>query len=310
MDINKTKAQGVWIAVEPIDPKAVVDDKVDKVALVMLYQGLPEEMILSIAEKGTAKEVWTALKMMCQGADRAKKAKVQTLRTEFESLVMKDNEQIDEFYLKLNGLVMNIRALGESITESYVVKKMLRVVPTRFLQIISTLEQFGDLEKITLEEIGGSLRIHEERLGRSNKSESNDGQLMLIEEEWQKHEAVDSKLLLTHEEWQKRSSRRNSVGSFPNSRPRGGRDKSNLRPRRNKEVKEEMNMARLEDDEPALLLAKCEDKDNKEGTHLNKKQIILSKLSKVQNESNVWYLDNGASSHMTGFNSKFMELDE
>ncbi|KAL8102551.1 hypothetical protein AgCh_027166 [Apium graveolens] len=227
MDINKTK--GVWIAVEPIDPKAVVDDKVDKVALVMLYQGLPEEMILSIAEKGTAKEVWTALKMMCQGADRAKKAKVQTLRTEFESLVMKDNEQIDEFYLKLNGLVMNIRALGESITESYVVKKMLRVVPTRFLQIISTLEQFGDLEKITLEEIGGSLRIHEERLGRSNKSESNDGQLMLIEEEWQKHEAVDSKLLLTHEEWQKRSSRRNSVGSFPNSRPRGGRDKSNLR---------------------------------------------------------------------------------
>ncbi|KAL8155672.1 uncharacterized protein LOC141692923 [Apium graveolens] len=251
MDINKTKAQGVWIAVEPINPKAAVDDKVDKVALDMLYQGLPEEMILSIAEKGTAKEAWIALKTMCQGADRAKKVKVQTLRTEFESLVMKDNEQIDEFYLKLNGLVTNIRAL----------------------------------EKITLEEIVGSLRIHEERLGTSNKSESNDGQLMLTEEEWKKCEAVDSKLLLTREEWQKRSSRRNFVGSFPNSRPRGGRDKSNLRcyncsayrhfaaeckrPRRNKEVKEEMNMERLEDDEPALLLAKCEDRDNKEGTHLN-----------------------------------------
>ncbi|XP_074342194.1 uncharacterized protein LOC141679651 [Apium graveolens] len=65
---------------------------------------------------------------MCQGADRAKKAKIQTLRTEFESLVMKDNEQIHEFYLKLNGLVTNIRGLGEPITESYVVKKILRAV--------------------------------------------------------------------------------------------------------------------------------------------------------------------------------------
>ncbi|XP_074324194.1 uncharacterized protein LOC141659023 [Apium graveolens] len=304
------QAQGVWIVVEQIDPKTVVDDKVDKIALAMLYQGLPEEMILSIAEKGTTKEAWTALKTMCQGADRAKKAKVQTLRTEFESLVMKDNEQIDEFYLKLNGLVINIRALGEPITESYMDKKMLRAVPTRFLQIVSTLEQFGDLEKITLEEIVSSLKIHEERLGRSNKSELNDGQLMLIEEEWQKREAIDSKLLLTREEWQKRSSRRNSVGSFPNTRPRGGRDKKCKRPRRNKEVKEEMNMARLEDNEPALLLAKCEDDDNKERTHLNEKRITPSKFSKVQNESNVWYLDNGASSHMTGFKSKFMELDE
>ncbi|XP_074348566.1 uncharacterized protein LOC141687257 [Apium graveolens] len=170
-------------------------------ALAMLYQGLPEDMVLLITAKGTAKEAWTALKTMCQGADRVKKVKVQTLRAEFESLVMKDNEQLDDFYLKLNGLVTNIQALGDTMADSYVVKKMLRAVPTKFLQIVSTLEQFGDLERLTVEEVVGSLKAHEERLSKSGKNESNEGQLMLTEEEWQKREAGDSKLLLTREEW-------------------------------------------------------------------------------------------------------------
>lgn len=86
------QAQGVWTTIEQTDPKAVVEEKADKVALAMLYQGLPEDMILSIADKGTAKEAWTALKTMCQAAYRAKTSKAQTLRSEFEAMVMKDNE--------------------------------------------------------------------------------------------------------------------------------------------------------------------------------------------------------------------------
>lgn len=66
------QAQGVWTAIEQSDPKTAVEEKVDKVALAMLYQGLPEDMLLTIAEKGTAKEAWEALKTMCQGADRVK----------------------------------------------------------------------------------------------------------------------------------------------------------------------------------------------------------------------------------------------
>ena len=146
-----------------------VEDKTDKVALAMLYQGLPKDMLLSIAEKETAKDAWDALKTMCQGADRVKKAKVQTLKTEFESLSMKSNEQLDDFCLRLNGLVTNIRALGEEMKESYVVKKLLRAVPAKFLQIASTLEQFADLEKLSVEETVGSLKAHEERIKELEK---------------------------------------------------------------------------------------------------------------------------------------------
>lgn len=137
---------------------------------------------------------------MCQGAERVKAAKVQTLKAEFEALSMKDTEQLDDFCVKLNGLVTNITALGEKIAESYVVKKLLRAVPQKFLQIALTMEQFGDLDKMTVEEAIGSLKVHEERL--RGRTETSGGQLLLSEDEWAKKEkeSDEGKLLLTREE--------------------------------------------------------------------------------------------------------------
>lgn len=77
-------------------------------------------------------------------------------------------------------------------------------------------------------------------------------------------------------------------------------------------MKQEMNMAQVEDDEPALLLAKIE-KGERGLMLLNESKVIPSLLlggGEKYVESNVWYLDNGASNHMTGYKSKFTELDE
>ncbi|XP_074337165.1 uncharacterized protein LOC141674335 [Apium graveolens] len=120
---------------------------------------------------------------MCQGVERVEKAKVHTLRIEFELMCMKDNEQLDHFYLTLNGLVTNIRALSEEMKEAYVVKKLVRAMQTKLLQIVSTLEHFKNLETLYVEEVVGYLKAHEERMKGGEKGESNGGQLMLTEEE-------------------------------------------------------------------------------------------------------------------------------
>lgn len=39
-------------------------------------------------------------------------------------------------------------------------------------------------------------------------------------------------------------------------------------------------------------------------------QMMVSKQGEKMKETNVWYLDNGASNHMTGFKEKFTKLDE
>ncbi|XP_074342765.1 uncharacterized protein LOC141680436 [Apium graveolens] len=130
------QAHEVWEGVSPKDPKTTeVDDKIDKIALAAIYQGIPEDVLLSLADKGTAKEAWEAIKVLRQGAETVKTAKVQTLKEEFESMTMKDNETFDDFSMKLNGLVANIRALGEEIAESYVVKKIVRALLQSFCKL-------------------------------------------------------------------------------------------------------------------------------------------------------------------------------
>ena len=324
------QAHAVWGAIESSDSKTTVNDRTDKIALAAIYQGIPEDILLTLAEKKTAKEAWEAVKTICQGADRAKKARVQTLKADFESMNMKETDSLDEFYLKMNGIVANIRALGESVEESYVVKKILRAVPGNFLQIASTIEQFGNLETMTVEETIGSLKAHEERL--RGQTESGKNQLLLTKDEWIKKDKEEEKLLLTREEWQRRSNK--AVEGSQGQRFRGkdntrwGRDKSRVRcfncnafghyaseckkPKRDKEAREEALFVNIPDDEPTLLLAKYE--GNKDTAMLINEEKVTPKLSSRDDSntmvSNLWYLDNGASNHMTGQRSKFSVLDE
>ncbi|XP_074336066.1 uncharacterized protein LOC141673234 [Apium graveolens] len=307
------QAHGVWEAIEPKDLKATVEERKDKIALAAVYQGIPEDLLLSIAEKTTAREAWEAIKTMCLGADRGKKAKVQTLKAEFESLKMKDAEQLDEFCIKLNGWEPNIRALGETIDEGYVVKKLLRAVPTKFLQIASTIEQFGDLDTMSVEEAVGSLKAHEERLNGQG---------------WLKKEKEEGQLLFTIEEWLRRSSLKNkgNGSDFKTKEAnRGTRDKSRIRcfnclayghyaaecrkPKREKVQRLEANLAQALDDEPALLMVECRG----DKVLLNESRVkpkLRTEVEDKQGGSDVWYLDNGASNHMTAEKSKFRELDE
>ncbi|XP_074342952.1 uncharacterized protein LOC141680695 [Apium graveolens] len=200
-------------------------------ALAIIYQSIPEEILLSVAEKKSAEEAWEAIKTMCVGVDRVKKAKVQTLRSELESLTMKETEQIDDFCMRLCGIVTNICVLGEIMEESYVVKKLLRAVPAKYLQIASTIEQFGNLEEMTVEETLGRLKAHEERIRGTTETSGN--QLLLTEEEWMKKEAQNGQLLLTREEWLKKMSQNQKGKWDAESRNkegnRGYRDKSKVR---------------------------------------------------------------------------------
>ncbi|XP_074373445.1 uncharacterized protein LOC141713770 [Apium graveolens] len=171
------RARGVWEAIENSDPKDVIYPRQVNVALTSIYQGISEDILLSVAEKETTKEAWDSIKIMCIVADHVQKAKVQTFRSEFEALNMKVMENIDDFSMKLTNIVSNIRALGDKVEQSCVVKKLLRAVSTKFLQIASTVEQFGDLDNMSVTELIGRLRVHEERIRGHVKDNGN--QLLL-----------------------------------------------------------------------------------------------------------------------------------
>nr|GEW92800.1 hypothetical protein [Tanacetum cinerariifolium] len=98
------QAQGVWDATQCEG----VEDRQDRMALAAIYQAIPKDVLLMLADKDTAKEAWETLRTMHMGAERVNKAKVQTLRSDFEVIRMKDSESVDELAMRLNTIVLRL----------------------------------------------------------------------------------------------------------------------------------------------------------------------------------------------------------
>ena len=52
-----------------------------------------------------------------QGLDKVKTSKLQILRKDFESLSMKDLENVDTFYTRVVGLINQLKSHGEPIAD-------------------------------------------------------------------------------------------------------------------------------------------------------------------------------------------------
>ncbi|XP_076928834.1 uncharacterized protein LOC143592943 [Bidens hawaiensis] len=112
------------------------------------------------------------------GCRKSKKARLSTLRVEFESLKMKDGETIDDFSGKLNGLVSKAVTLGATIDESNMVRKLLDSMPDRFIHIAATIEQCYDVDNMKLEEAIGRLKAYKERIKGKEDSSMKDSKLL------------------------------------------------------------------------------------------------------------------------------------
>nr|GEX22809.1 zinc finger, CCHC-type [Tanacetum cinerariifolium] len=157
------KANGLWETIEP-NEKTQADNRKDKTAIAFLYQALPEDQLLQITKHKTAKAIWDALKTRHIGEERVQQARLQTLKSDFEMLHMKEDEIIDTFTTKLTTLVNKAASLGHTMEDETLVRKLLNAVPDRYLQIVASIEQYSYLSEMTMEEAIGRLKTYEERI--------------------------------------------------------------------------------------------------------------------------------------------------
>ena len=80
---------------------------------------------------------------------------------------MKESDNIDSFFTHVIGLLTQIRNHGETLQERRIVEKILRVLPSRFHVIVTTMEETKDLSKFSVDELHASLITHEHRLSRN-----------------------------------------------------------------------------------------------------------------------------------------------
>jgi len=104
-----------------------------------------ESVFSRIAAVKTSKEAWKTLKIAYQGMEKVKTTKLQLLRKDFENLCMKELDNIDSFFTHVIGLVTQMRTHGEVLEERRIVEKLLRVLPSKFDVIVTTIEETNDL---------------------------------------------------------------------------------------------------------------------------------------------------------------------
>lgn len=171
------KVNKVW---ETID-SGTKDEEKNNMAVALLFQSIPDTLILHVGDLDTSKAVCDAIKARHVGADRVKEARLQTLMAEFDRIMMKETDTIDVFVRKLSEISSKSASLGESIDEPKLVKKFLKSLPRKkYIHIIAALEQVLDLNNTSFEDIVGRLKAYEERVCEEEEEEQTEEQDKLM----------------------------------------------------------------------------------------------------------------------------------
>ena len=141
-----------------------VTKKKDRMALSAIISGIPEDMLGILDAKKTAIENWENLRQRNLGINRVIQSRIQGLNKNFEMLTMAKTDSIADFMMKFTLIISELWNLGEEMDEKDVVQRFLRAIPSKFDALTISLEQYADLDKVSLDEIIGSFTIHELRL--------------------------------------------------------------------------------------------------------------------------------------------------
>jgi len=151
-----------------------------------MLKGVPEDMHAMLLNKKSAKEAWESLKTMHLGADQVKEVNAQKLLSDFEVISFKIGETIEEFTMRITKLTTELRSIGETrVDDARVVKKFLRVVPSRYNQVAVAIEMFCEVKTLSIEQLFGCLRAVEAWFEPTVEQVTDKtGRLLLTEEEW------------------------------------------------------------------------------------------------------------------------------
>ncbi|XP_066323144.1 uncharacterized protein [Miscanthus floridulus] len=234
------------------------------------------------------------------GSDRSKKATAQLLKQEYANLKFKDGESVEDFSLYLQMLISKLKSHGVTINEEEAVSKLSVAVDKHLEQAIST---------------------------------KDNGKLLLIEEEWaaRRNSRVASSSCGGDGKRHSKASSEKKKQVGPNTCRRYGKIGHWARecPNHKQDKMAKAHLAQASDDDEAtiLMVTFCtlhdvEAKEKGEVMAVKRPRKALKAVNLDEPHAQVhlgrvggeqeqrWYLDSGASNHMTGSKVAFSKLDD
>jgi hypothetical protein len=340
------QVHGLWEAVNEGD----CDEHDDRAALSALLRAVPPELVRVLAAKDNAKAAWDTIKTLRVGAERVRDVKAQTRRRDYDRLAFKDGETVETFALRLSTILGDLEMLGDPKDEPKAVRKFMGVLPHKYRQMASSIESLLDIKTMSIEELSGQLLLVEENEAVDGEDDSGKLLLMEEEWRARfvrgAHGGNISGSGGDHRQGRNRGKDRDdkrSTGEGSNASGGSKKDdtcrycgkKGHWARECRKKKREEAHLAKNDDNaDPAMLLGEIE-LDTTSPTaapasitpappahavplpaperaliFLNEEHAKVVPGQEADPLDSTWYLDTGASNHMTGDRAAFAELDE
>ncbi|CAL0333326.1 unnamed protein product [Lupinus luteus] len=136
-----------------------------------LFQAIDRSILETILCKETSKDIWDSMKKKYQGSSRVKRAQLQALRRDFETLKMKESESVTDYCSRVMGIANSMRIHGEKMGDTLIVEKILRSLTPKFDYVVCSIEESNDTDELSLDELQSSLLVHEQKMHRSSRVE-------------------------------------------------------------------------------------------------------------------------------------------
>jgi phosphoglucomutase len=136
----------------------------DSMAMSTILFGLEESYFVKVMHCTSVKEMQDKLQKIYGGDNKVKKKKLQTHKGQFETLTMKEEESVVDYFLRVDKIINTIKGLGEEVKETIILQNFLRSLPSIFNPKISSIEEMKDRDNMTMDELHGILIAYEMRI--------------------------------------------------------------------------------------------------------------------------------------------------
>ncbi|XP_069150405.1 uncharacterized protein [Solanum lycopersicum] len=129
----------------------------------------------------SAKEIWDCLLTTHEETEQVKESKIDMLTSRYENFKMKEGETIHDMFTKLSSITNELRSLGEPISMTKQVRKVLRILPKSWESKVDAITEAKDFKVLTMDALIGNLKTHEMNRNHdlSKREAKKDKSLML-----------------------------------------------------------------------------------------------------------------------------------
>ncbi|KAL8156038.1 hypothetical protein AgCh_001204 [Apium graveolens] len=177
----------------------------------LLHSAIDNVMSNRVINCKTAKEIWDALEIRCQGTDTIKKNMKTILTQEYEHFNSKANVSLTDLYDRFVKLLNDLSLVNKEYDLEDSNLKFLLALPECWDLKATTIRDNYNLDETTLDEIYGMLKTHELEMEQRSKKKGGKSRTVALKAEEESPKAAISrkdkgKALLTKSDTESSSS--------------------------------------------------------------------------------------------------------